>query len=496
MLQPLSFSYQPLYQPLYQKRHQKQRSGKVGRTALVLMLTAFASAFLSISVSARDLPDFTELVEKQSPAVVNISTEQSATSQTRRGPSNDQLDDFFRRFFPDGGGPEGRERPNAPRSLGSGFIVSADGYVLTNNHVVDGAEKIIVRLNDRRELEAELVGADERSDLAVLKINAKNLPVVKLGNSEKLKVGEWVLAIGSPFGFDYSVTAGIVSAKGRSLPTENGENYVPFIQTDVAINPGNSGGPLFDLDGEVIGINSQIYTRSGGFMGVSFAIPIDVAMEVADQLKKDGKVSRGWLGVSIQDVNRELAESFGLKKPGGALVAQVLPSGPADKGGIQAGDIITKFNGEEVNLSADLPHLVGRTRAGTNATVDVVRAGKNQRLKVKIGELADAGNPFVAEADEADASPTRLGLSVEVITPEERERLGVPEGVRVVAAKGPAAEAGIAPGDIITRLENKPVKSVKSFLKIVDGLSAGKSVPVLIVRNGQPTFRALRVPKK
>jgi len=459
-------------------------------------LLAAACALISAGVSAKELPDFTSLVEKQSPAVVNISTQQNASSRRGRSPQNEQLDEFFRRFFPDGRPPEGPESPNAPRSLGSGFIVSADGFILTNNHVVADADKIIVRLNDRRELEATLIGADERSDLAVLKIEANNLPVVKLGDSEKLKVGEWVLAIGSPFGFDYSVTAGIVSAKGRSLPTENGENYVPFIQTDVAINPGNSGGPLFDLDGKVIGINSQIYTRSGGFMGVSFAIPIDVAMEVADQLKKDGRVSRGWLGVTIQDVSRELAESFGLDKPGGALVAQVLPDGPADKGGIQAGDIITKFNGDEVDLSADLPHLVGRTRVGTSASLDVVRAGRNKRLKVRIGELSDSGNPFVASAtgDDSETAESRIGLTVEAVPKADLERLAISQGVRVVVSTGSAEEAGIAPGDVITRLNNKPVKSVASFTKIVDGLDSGKSVPVLIVRNGTPTFRALRVP--
>lgn len=467
------------------------------RVFAFLMLFVAALSLASQNASARELPDFTELVEKHSPAVVNISTEQSSSGSKRGGnPGNEQLDEFFKRFFPDGR-PDGGEAPNAKRSLGSGFIVSADGYVLTNNHVVENADKIIVRLSDRRELEAELIGADERSDLAVLKINAKNLPVVRLGNSGRLKTGEWVLAIGSPFGFDYSVTAGIVSAQGRSLPTENGENYVPFIQTDVAINPGNSGGPLFNLDGEVIGINSQIYTRSGGFNGISFAIPIDVAMEVVDQLKTDGRVSRGWLGVSIQDVDRELAESFGLKKPGGALVAQVLSSGPADKGGILAGDIIVKFNGKEVDLSADLPHLVGRTRAGTNATVDVVRAGKSKRLKVKIGELADAGNPFVAAAagDNSEAAPSRLGLTVEALAPADLERLGLAQGVRVVAVQGPAAEAGIAPGDVVTRLANKPVESIAAFSEIVDSLPSGKAVPVLVIRNGNPSFRALRVPE-
>ena len=465
-------------------------------TALAFVLAAALLTLVAPAASGRELPDFTELVEKYSPAVVNISTEQSPNSRQRNS-GNEQLDEFFRRFFPDGGGP-GRGAPNAPRSLGSGFIVSADGYILTNNHVVENADKIIVRLNDRRELEAELIGADERSDLAVLKVAAKNLPSIKLGNSERLKVGEWVLAIGSPFGFDYSVTAGIVSAKGRSLPTENNENYVPFIQTDVAINPGNSGGPLFNLDGEVIGINSQIYTRSGGFMGVSFAIPIDVAMEVADQLKTNGRVSRGWLGVVIQDVDRDLAESFGLKKPGGALVAQVLEDGPADKGGVQAGDIIVKFNGEEVDLSADLPHLVGRTRASSTASVEVVRAGKTRRLKVKIGELADTGSPLLGSSGGSGgtAAPSRLGLTVEALSNAELERLALSQGVRVVQAEGAAADAGIGPGDIITRLDNKPVESIAEFTRIVDGLAGGKSVPVLIVRNGTPTFRALRVPEE
>ena len=459
-----------------------------------LLLTA--CALFSSGLSAKELPDFTALVEQQSPAVVNISTQQNASSRRSRNPQNEQLDEFFRRFFPDGRTPDGSERPNAPRSLGSGFIVSADGYILTNNHVVADADKIIVRLNDRRQLDATLVGADERSDLAVLKIEATNLPVVKLGDSEKLKVGEWVLAIGSPFGFDYSVTAGIVSAKGRSLPTENGENYVPFIQTDVAINPGNSGGPLFDLDGEVIGINSQIYTRSGGFMGVSFAIPIDVAMEVADQLKEDGRVSRGWLGVTIQDVSRELAEGYNLEKPGGALVASVLNDGPADKGGIKVEDIIVKFNGQDIDLSADLPHLVGRTRVGSTATLDVVRAGRNKRLKVKIGELSDSGNPFIAseEPAEEETADSRIGLTVEALPKSDLERLSIPQGVRVLVANGAAEDAGIAAGDVITRLNNKPVKSVSSFSKIVAGLDSGKSVPVLIVRNGSPTFRVVRVP--
>ena len=447
---------------------------------------------------ARDLPDFTELVERHSPAVVNISTVQSReqpSQSTRPGVPQGDLEEFFRRFLPDGA-PRGRGgQPRPPQSLGSGFIVSADGYILTNNHVIEDADKIVVRLTDRRELDAELIGADARSDLAVIKVEAKNLPVVKLGNSERLKVGEWVLAIGSPFGFDASVTAGIVSAKGRSLPTEQGENYVPFIQSDVAINPGNSGGPLFNLAGEVVGINSQIYTRSGGFMGVSFSIPIDVAMDVADQLKKDGRVSRGWLGVVIQDVSRDLAESFNLKKPGGALVAGVSADGPAGKAGVLEGDIITKFNGKTVDLSADLPHLVGRARAGSNATLTVVRAGKTRRIKVRIGELADRGSQQIGALVPQTTEPSRLGLVVEDLVEEERARLGIEAGVRVVSSEGAAADASIAAGDVITMLDNKSVDTVAKFDQIADGLAAGKPVPVLTLRNGSKSFRALRVPK-
>ncbi|MEM1432808.1 MAG: DegQ family serine endoprotease [Pseudomonadota bacterium] len=444
--------------------------------------------------AARELPDFTELVEANAPAVVNISTVQRREpASSRRGPRsrNDELEEFFRRFFP----PERGGMPRrAPQSLGSGFIISKDGYVLTNNHVVDGADEIVVRLSDRRELDAELVGADPRSDLALLKLDAKDLPTVELGESKPLKVGEWVLAIGSPFGFDYSVTAGIVSAKGRSLPTEQNENYVPYIQTDVAINPGNSGGPLFNLDGEVIGINSQIYSNSGGFMGVSFAIPIDVAIEVADQLKESGRVSRGWLGVQIQEVSRELAESFGLDKPYGALVARVLDGSPAEAAGLREGDVIIGFNGERINLSSELPHLVGRVRAGSTATLRVQRDGKPITVPVKIGELADNA---VAGAlpSRSDGDGGRLGLAIEALSSEEQERLGLEGGVRVVNASGPAAEAGLRPGDIITRMNNRAVTDLASFADVSEALPAGRSVPVLIVRGEVPTFLALRVPE-
>ena len=343
------------------------------------------------SASARyNLPDFTELVEEHADAVVNIST--SKQTEVRRGlppgmdipelPEGSPFGDLFERFFGEHGG-KGEEFFNS-RSLGSGFIISQDGYVITNHHVVKGADEIIVKLSDRRQLVAEIIGSDPRSDIALLKLEGNDFPSVKLGDSDAIKVGQWVLAIGSPFGFDASVTAGIVSAKGRSLPSEN---YVPFIQTDVAINPGNSGGPLFDLDGNVVGINSQIYTRSGGFMGLSFAIPIEDAMDVVEQLKTSGYVSRGWLGVYIQEVTRELAESFGMEKPTGALVAKILEDSPAQDTDIQVGDIILDYNGKEVKNSASLPPMVGRTRVGEVVKLKIMRDGKTKSVKLKIGQF-------------------------------------------------------------------------------------------------------------
>ncbi len=469
------------------------------RIGALFCLSTLCGLALAAPASARQLPDFTGLVEKYSPAVVNVSTTQKTGSGATSG--NPDMDEFFRRFFgPDGHGPQGPDggSPYGPRrSLGSGFIISADGYILTNNHVVEDAEQVIVRMNDRRELVATVVGADPRSDLALLKVNADNLPVVKLGHSSNLKPGEWVLAIGSPFGFDYSVTAGIISAIGRSLPTENNENYVPFIQTDVAINPGNSGGPLFNLDGEVVGINSQIYTRSGGFMGVSFAIPVDVALDVVDQLKAHGKVSRGWLGVVIQEVNRDLAESFGLDKPSGALVARVMEGGPAAKAGLHEGDVILEFNGQHVDLSADLPHYVGRTRPGSEAQLVVMRNGKRETLNIVVGELADLNEGQVPTAAPGQAPvPSRIGVVVEELADPIQQRAGVDHGVRVVESSGPAAEAGIREGDIITRLNNQEIDSPATLAKVVDALTPGRSVPVLIVRGQAPTFLALRVPSE
>lgn len=457
---------------------------------LIRFLFVISLSFASLAQA--QLPDFRDLVKETSPAVVNISTVQharlSSHSQGQYGLPED-MPEVFRHFF-------GRQFPPSPRgrqdatSLGSGFIVSEDGYILTNNHVVKDADEIIVRLNDRRELDAILIGADESSDLAVLKVDADDLPTVELGDSDKLDVGEWVVAIGSPFGFDYSVTAGIVSAKGRSLPNEN---YVPFIQTDVAINPGNSGGPLFNLDGEVVGINSQIYTRSGGFMGVSFAIPINVAMNVAEQLKTTGKVSRGWLGVVIQEVSKDLAESFGLDRAAGALVVQVLEDSPAERAGLVSGDIITKVNGKQVYLSSDLPHHIGRLSAGDKAELGIVRSGKRKTLKVEIGALPNAnGNQLSSNAGPAERQSNRLGIVVHELSDRQRQDVG--NGVVVKDVKrGPASMAGVVPGDVISMINGEIIRSVTDFDRIVEALPEKRSVPMRIVRRGQASFIPLRI---
>ena len=446
-------------------------------------------------VAHAQLPDFTGLVEAASPAVVNISTRQKVPQRAmaangQQMPNLDGLPPQFREFFERSipqqpRNPGGRQRE--AQSLGSGFIISADGYVLTNNHVVADADEIIVRLSDRSELEAKLIGADPRTDVALLKVEGKGLPILKLGKSDDLKVGEWVLAIGSPFGFDHSATAGIVSAKGRSLPNES---YVPFIQTDVAINPGNSGGPLFNLDGEVVGINSQIFTRSGGFMGLSFAIPIDVAMDVATQLKSSGKVSRGWLGVVIQEVNKDLAESFGLEKPAGALVAQVLQDGPAAKGGLQVGDVILSLNGQPIVMSADLPHLVGALKAGDKAELDVVREGERKVLAMTVGALPDDDEELVASAAPGEGvSSNRLGVAVVELTAEQKKTLDVTSGVLVKGVQdGPAALMGVRPGDVITHLNNQAIDTSKTFAAIAKALPKDRSVSMRVLRGGRASF--------
>ncbi len=461
------------------------------------------------SAAVRGLPDFTELVEQSAPAVVNIGTTQKISRGSREAPhgglipdlpENSPFNDFFRRFLDEDESDEEALEEFRPRSLGSGFIFDKSGLVLTNHHVVEGADEVVVRLSDRREYTAEVIGSDKRSDIAVLKIDAdEDLPVVKIGSPDDLKVGEWVLAIGSPFGFDYTVTAGIVSAKSRSLPSEN---YVPFIQTDVAINPGNSGGPLFNLKGEVVGVNAQIFSRTGGFMGLSFSIPIDLAIEVSDQLRDTGVVARGWLGVLIQDVTRDLAESFGMDKPEGALVSRVLPDSPAEDAGFQVGDIILKFNSRSLPNSSSLPPVVGRVKVGSEVKVSIIRNGKPKTLRVRIGELP--GEPQARPAS-LNKSPKagvkdvdRIGLTVSDLTDEQRDEADVDE-YGVIAtdiSRGSASRAGVRKGDIILKLDQEDVETAKQFRDMIESIPDGKSVPMLVQRNGAPTFLALKIDDK
>lgn len=461
------------------------------------LMMLFAWVMISFNVQARNLPDFTDLVAENGEAVVNISTRnknaQTPTSMLPRGldlPEGSGIDDFFKKFFEGPGG-----MPPSPReseSLGSGFVLSSDGFILTNHHVIKDAEEIIVRFSDRTEMEAELLGSDERSDVAVLKVDATSLKAVKLGDSNKLKVGEWVLAIGSPFGFDYSATAGIVSALGRSLPSDS---YVPFIQTDVAINPGNSGGPLFNLKGEVIGINSQIYSRTGGFMGVSFAIPIDTVMNVVAQVKSQGYVSRGWLGVVIQDVTRELAESFGLDKPRGALVSRVVADSPAAAAGFKAGDVILEFDGKDVEASSDLPPIVGRTIVGKEVDVKIMRNNKRDTIQVTIEELPEDEELASNSNKQGRFVDTRLSLEVTDLKPTQRDKLGIETGGVMVmkVEKGPAINAGIRPGDVILSLNNVDLNDAHQFIEVAKELPADKPIPVLIQRGGESQFLALKI---
>ncbi len=461
------------------------------RTALATTALVFA---LTAPALARDVMDVADLVEKQGPAVVNISTtkmvKRSAEGLPFALPDDEDLQEFFRRFFPGmPGGPGGRSGPiqEIPsRSAGSGFIVSSDGYILTNAHVVKDADEVLVKLIDKRKFTAKVVGADNRTDVAVIKIIASNLPAVKLGDPTKLRVGEAVAAIGSPFGFENSVTAGIVSAKGRSLPSES---YVPYIQTDVPINPGNSGGPLFNMRGEVVGINSQIYSRSGGYQGVSFAIPIDVAMEVVDQLKSGGKVSRGWLGVAIQEVTADLAESFGLDRPRGALVSQVQEDSPALKAGFQASDVILTFNGKAVENAGDLPRMVGVAKPGAKIPVEVWRKGKIQRVEVVLGELPT--DMPVASKDSKTYS--RGGLALSELSAEHRRALDIDHGVLVEEVTGDAARAGIRTGDIILAVNNIKIATVGAYRKAIAAVPAGKSVAILVRRGDGSMYVPLKI---
>ncbi len=444
----------------------------------------------------RSLPDFADLAEKQGLAVVNI-----ATTQVMRGRSpfgmpldeNDPMFEFFRRFVPrQPGGGAPREFEN--KSLGSGFIISGDGYILTNAHVVDAADEITVRLTDKREFKAKVIGADKRTDVALIKIEAQGLPIVKLGDPSQTRVGEWVVAIGSPFGFDNSVTAGIVSAKGRSLPQEN---YVPFIQTDVAINPGNSGGPLFNLRGEVIGINSQIYSRSGGYMGLSFAIPIDVAMEIQAQLRSQGKVSRGRLGVVIQEVSKDLAESLGLAKPMGAIVNAVEKGGPAEKAGLEPGDVILKFDARPINVSSDLPRAVAATRPGSKSVVQVWRKGVTRDITVTVGEfIEEASGRVPRQVKPAEQAANRLGLVVSELSEDKKRDLKLNGGLLIDDVRGSTARADLRPGDIVLAVISKgattDVKTVDQFNKLLAQFEKGSNVTLLIRRGEAQTFVTIR----
>jgi serine protease Do len=420
------------------------------------------------------LPDFADLVQRHGAAVVNVRVTQALrpaaeTEQTPQQPP--EIEEFLRRFrIP---GPRGDAQP--ARGLGSGFIVSSDGLVLTNAHVVRAGGEVVVRLTDKREFKATVVGTDTQTDVAVLKIDATNLPTVKIGDPAAVRVGEWVVAIGSPYGFDNSVTAGIVSAKSRSLPDGT---YVPFIQTDVAVNPGNSGGPLFNMKGEVIGINSQIYSRTGGYQGLSFAIPMDVAVNVQNQLVQYGKVTRGRIGVTIQEINQALAESFGLKKTAGALVSSVEKDGPAAKGGVEPGDVILKIDGKEILGSMDLTGHIANLKPGSRTTIDVWRKGASRQLTVTVGEMTPQK---VAAARPGAENQGRLGASVRGLTPQEQKEAGVSGGVLVENVGGAAAQAGLQRGDIILALNNTPVKDVDQLRGIVE--KSGKRVALLVKRD-------------
>ncbi len=464
---------------------------------LVAVAATVASSLLVPMAAATQLPDFTALVERQGAAVVNISTRQARAERPQMPqpfPGIDESDpmfDFFRRFIP--------KRPEFPGadpdnpSLGSGFIISADGYILTNAHVVEEAEEILVRLADKREYPAQVIGADVRSDVALIKIEASGLPAVTLGDPDKLKVGEWVLAIGSPFGFEQSVTAGIVSAKGRALPDES---FVSFIQTDVAINPGNSGGPLFNLKGEVVGVNSQIYSRTGGYMGLSFAIPIDLAMDVQEQLRSKGRVQRGRIGVAIQEVTRQLADSFGLPRAAGAIVSSVELDGPAARAGVLQGDVILRFGGREVDASSDLPRIVAAVEPGSLVAVDVFRGGAPMSVQVTVGEWQDPKEAPVAGAPtRLLPAPNRLGLVLTLPTPAQRRERGIDAGLIVERAQGAAARAEIRPGDLVLALviggRQLTLSSTAEFNRLVGGVQPGQQVTLLVRRGDASSFVSL-----
>lgn len=443
---------------------------------------------ITLPTAQAQLPDFTALVEDVSPAVVKINTvSRGSKVQVPQLPEG-QIPDIFRDFFEQ----RQRQQKSRPaRSMGSGFVISEDGYILTNHHVIENADEIQVLFADRQEYVASVVGSDRRSDLALLKIKGDNLPTLEFAPSDSLKVGAWVLAIGSPFGLDYSVTAGIVSAIGRSIPTPKGENYVPFIQTDVAINPGNSGGPLFDLEGRVVGINSQIYSRSGGSIGLSFAIPASVAIEVIEQLKTNGQVQRGWLGVAIQDVNKSLAESLQLGTPQGALINAVEPNSPAEKGGIKPGDVIVRFNGQAIIESGDLPHVVGMMTPGDAAKVEIFREGKRKKLTMKVGSL-DSDRLGMAESSDGT---DRLGLMVEPVEGSELRTLRLRGGVSItrVSPDSAGAEAMLRAGDIIVQLGYSRIDDFDEYNQVIAELPTDTPVAIRFYRQGRAIFRTIEI---
>ncbi len=473
------------------------------------LFPAYAAGPAVTTTSARNLPDFADLVEKVGPAVVNIRTAQKIKAEPKPAPGakpgprmpegmdeNDPLYDFFRRFFPPGQNPQtprGSPGEEVPRGVGSGFFISSDGFLLTNHHVVEGADEIYVTLTDKREFKGRLIGSDKRTDVALVKVEATGLPRLTVGDSIKLRVGEWVLAIGSPFGLENTVTAGIVSAKGR----DTGE-FLPFIQTDVAVNPGNSGGPLINMAGEVVGINSQIYSRSGGFMGISFAIPIDEAIRVSDQLRNGGRVVRGRIGVGIADVTKEVAEPLGLARAAGALVRNVESGGPADKAGVEAGDIITRFDGKTVEKSSELPRIVGGTKPGSRVNLTVWRKGASKDLTVTVAELepekvaAAPKTAPVAPASPAATAASSLGLTVTELSEERRTQLKVKSGVVVEGVDGPASRAGLRPGDVLLALNNVDITGAKQFADLASKLDKTRAAALLVRRGDGAQYVTIR----
>ena len=473
-----------------------------GAASAVFAPALIGAAPAALAAGVPGLPDFSDMVEKVGPAVVNIrTTEKVKSEQGMPGSDDEEMQEFFRRFFgvpmprqqtptPRGRAPapQQQEEQMVPRGVGSGFIVSADGYVMTNAHVVEGASEVYVTLTDKREFKAKIVGVDKRTDVALVKIEGNNLPRVTIGDSDKVRAGEWVIAIGSPFGLANTVTAGIISAKARDTG-----DYLPLIQTDVAVNPGNSGGPLINMRGEVVGINSQIYSRSGGYMGISFAVPIDEAMRVADQLKANGRVTRGRIGVQIGEVTKDVAESLGLAKAQGALVQRVEPGGPAEKSGLEAGDIILKFDGVAIEKSSDLPRMVGGTKPGTRSTVTVWRKGANRDIQLTVGELEpEKSAKSEVKKPKAEQAANTLGLVVSDLSEAQKTEAKVESGVVVEAAEGAAARAGLRPGDIIQRLNNTDIKDAKQFNALVAKLPPKKMAVVLVRRGDASQFVPLR----